>query len=167
MRESKAKDMALGGILVALTLVTLYLSLIIPINTFAILTISSIFPAVAIMRSNVKLGIFVYVASSIIGFFIIPFDKILTFILYFGVYGIVKYFIEKLRNIPIEIFLKLLFSNIMFFIGLYVLKSFIGNLNVDFPLWLVIIGAQIMFLVYDYALTLIITFYITRIHKRI
>ncbi|WP_270600686.1 hypothetical protein [Clostridium baratii] len=166
MNNSKSKNIALGGILVALTIITLYLSLLIPINTFAIFTISSIFPAIAIMRSDVKLGVFVYLASSVIGFFIIPFDKILPFILYFGVYGIVKFFIEKLKNMPVEIILKLLFSNVMFFIGIYVLKSFI-TIDIKFPWYIIIIIAQVAFLIYDYALTLIITFYLSRIHKRI
>ena len=34
----KAKDIALGGVLVALTIVTLYLTLLIPTNTIAIMT---------------------------------------------------------------------------------------------------------------------------------
>ncbi|WP_024613808.1 membrane protein [Clostridium sp. Ade.TY] len=166
MKDLKAKDLALGGILTALTIVTLFISILIPINTFAILTISSCFVPIAIMRSNVKIGILVYLASSIIGFFLVPLDIMIPFILYFGIYGLVKFFIEKLRNMPLEIVLKLVFSNIMLFIGYILFTKFVSPINIDFPIWLLIILAQIAFIIFDYALTLIITFYISKFHNK-
>lgn len=166
MNNLKAKDITLGGILVALTVITLYLNLIIPINTFAILTISSCYVPIAIMRSNIKLGIFVYIASSIIGFLIIPLDIMIPFILYFGIFGLVKFYIEKLRNMPLEIILKLVFSNIMLFIGYFIFTSFVGPIPSELPLWILLIVAQVAFIIFDYALTLIITFYISKFHKK-
>lgn len=166
MKDLKAKDLALGGILTALTIVTLFISILIPINTFAILTISSCFVPIAIMRSNVKIGILVYLASSIIGFFLVPLDIMIPFILYFGIYGLVKFYIEKLRNMPLEIVLKLVFSNIMIFIGYILFTKFVSPINIDFPIWLLIILAQIAFIIFDYALTLIITFYISKFHNK-
>ncbi|MBP1888813.1 hypothetical protein J2Z53_000392 [Clostridium moniliforme] len=166
MKDLKAKDLSVGGILIALTILTLYINLIIPINTFAILTISSCYVPIAIMRSNIKTGIFVYVASSIIGFFFIPLKIMIPFILYFGIYGLIKYYIEKLNKLPLEIILKLVFSNIMLFIGYYVFTSFVGNINFKFPLWALLIAAQFAFIIFDYALTLIITFYISKFHKK-
>ena len=50
----KAKDIALGGILVALTTVVLYSTSILPISTLAILTIASALIPVCIIRSNIK-----------------------------------------------------------------------------------------------------------------
>lgn len=166
MNNLKAKDITLGGILIALTVITLYLNLIIPINTFAILTISSCYVPIAIMRSNIKLGMFVYIASSVIGFLIIPLNIMIPFILYFGSFGLVKFYIEKLKNMPLEIILKLVFSNIMLFIGYFIFTSFVGPIPSKFPLWILLIAAQIAFIIFDYALTLIITFYISKFHRR-
>ncbi|MBY0757217.1 hypothetical protein K5V21_17600 [Clostridium sardiniense] len=165
MNNLKTKDITLGGILITLTVITLYINLIIPINTFAILTISSCYVPIAIMRSNIKLGIFVYIASSIIGFLIIPLDIMIPFILYFGIFGLVKFYIEKLKNIPLEILLKLVFSNIMLFIGYFIFISFVGPIPA-LPLWMLLIVAQVAFIIFDYALTLIITFYISKFNKR-
>lgn len=165
MNNLKTKDITLGGILVTLTVITLYINLIIPINTFAILTISSCYVPIAIMRSNIKLGIFVYIASSIIGLLIIPLDIMIPFILYFGIFGLVKFYIEKLKNIPLEILLKLVFSNIMLFIGYFIFISFAGPIPA-LPLWILLIVAQVAFIIFDYALTLIITFYISKFNKR-
>ena len=83
MKNLKAKDLALGGILTSLTVIILFINILIPINTFAILTISSCFVPIAIIRSNVRVGIFVYIASSIIGFFLVPLDIMIPYILYF------------------------------------------------------------------------------------
>ncbi len=166
MKNLKAKDLALGGILTSLTLIVLFINILIPINTFAILTISSCFVPIAIIRSNVQVGIFVYIASSIIGFFLVPLDIMIPFILYFGIYGLVKFYIEKLRNIPLEILLKLLFSNIMLILGYILFTKFIAPINLNIPIWVIIILAQIAFLIFDYALTLIITFYISKFHNK-
>ena len=65
----KAKDIALGGILVALTIVTLYLTLLIPTNTIAIMTLASLYIPICLIRSNIKTSIFVYVASTIVSLF--------------------------------------------------------------------------------------------------
>ena len=166
MKNLKAKDLALGGILTSLTIIVLFINILIPINTFAILTISSCFVPIAIIRSNVSVGIFVYIASSIIGFFLVPLDIMIPFILYFGIYGLVKFYIEKLRNIPLEILLKLSFSNIMLILGYILFTKFIAPINLNIPIWILIILAQIAFLIFDYALTLIITFYISKFHNK-
>lgn len=166
MKNLKAKDLALGGILTSLTVIVLFINILIPINTFAILTISSCFVPIAIIRSNVQVGIFVYIASSIIGFFLVPLDIMIPFILYFGIYGLVKFYIEKLRNMPLEILLKLSFSNIMLILGYILFTKFIAPINLNIPIWILIILAQIAFLIFDYALTLIITFYISKFHNK-
>lgn len=166
MKNLKAKDLALGGILTSLTVIALFINILIPINTFAILTISSCFVPIAIIRSNVRVGIFVYIASSIIGFFLVPLDLMIPFILYFGIYGLVKFYIEKLRNMPLEILFKLAFSNIMLIIGYILFTKFIAPINLNIPIWILIILAQIAFLIFDYALTLIITFYISKFHNK-
>lgn len=166
MKNLKAKDLALGGILTSLTVIILFINILIPINTFAILTISSCFVPIAIIRSNVRVGIFVYIASSIIGFFLVPLDIMIPYILYFGIYGLVKFYIEKLRNIPLEILLKLSFSNIMLILGYILFTKFIAPINLNIPIWILIILAQIAFLIFDYALTLIITFYISKFHNK-
>ena len=166
MKNLKAKDLALGGILTSLTVIVLFINILIPINTFAILTISSCFVPIAIIRSNVRVGIFVYIASSIIGFFLVPLDIMIPYILYFGIYGLVKFYIEKLRNMPLEILLKLSFSNIMLILGYILFTKFIAPINLNIPIWILIILAQIAFLIFDYALTLIITFYISKFHNK-
>ena len=179
----KAKDIALGGILVALTTIVLYSTSIIPISTLAILTIASALIPVCIIRSNIQTSIFVYISSSLIAFFLVPINISFLYFIFFGVYGIIKYFIERIRKEKLEIVLKVVFFNIAFIIGFIIMQNVLGiniiaGLEVlmsrffdtsartiaTIILWIV---AQPIFLIYDYAMTMIITFYMERIHKNI
>lgn len=179
----KAKDIALGGILVALTTIVLYATSILPISTLAILTIASALIPVCIIRSNIKTSIFVYISSSLIAFFLVPINISFLYFIFFGVYGIVKYFIERIRKEKLEIVFKLVFFNIAFIIGFIIMQNVLGiniiaGLEVlmsrffdtsgrtiaSIILWIVV---QPIFLIYDYAMTMIITFYMERIHKNI
>ena len=82
----KAKDIALGGILVALTTIVLYATSILPISTLAILTIASALIPVCIIRSNIQTSIFVYISSSLIAFFLVPINISFLYFVFFGVY---------------------------------------------------------------------------------
>ena len=177
-----ARDMALGGVLVALTSIILYMTSVIPTSTLTILTIASALIPICIIRSNVKTAIFVYFASSLISFFLVKINISLLYFIFFGVFGIIKFLIERLRNGMVEMILKLIFFNISFFIGFIVMQNILG-LNIIaglkevifnvfnisskniaiILLWLI---AQPVFLIYDYAMTLIITFYMEKIHGR-
>ncbi len=161
----KAKDLTLGGILIALTLVILYSSSILPISTLTILTLASCLIPICIIRSSVKTGFLVYIGSTTLGFFIIPINIIVYYGLFFGVYGIIKYYIERLRKLSLEIILKLIIFNIIFIIIFTVATLFLGNVVINIPLWLLWILAQPTFIVFDYALTLIIGYYLNRFHK--
>lgn len=161
----KAKDLTLGGILIALTLVILYSSSILPISTLTILTLASCLIPICIIRSSVKTGFLVYIGSTTLGFFIIPINIIVYYGLFFGVYGIIKYYIERLRKLPLEIILKLIIFNIIFIIIFTVATLFLGNVVINIPLWILWILAQPTFIVFDYALTLIIGYYLNRFHK--
>ncbi|MGG7212443.1 hypothetical protein ACQPUY_02365 [Clostridium nigeriense] len=163
----KAKEITLSAALVALTIIILYLNLLLPISTISILTLASLLIPIALIRGSMKSAILVYVASSIIGFFTLPINIIMLYILFFGIYGIIKYYIEKINKISLEILLKIIFFNIIFFISFFIFKSFIAIEITKLPIWLFVIIAQIVFLVFDYALTLLISFYLEKIHKKI
>ena len=163
----KAKELTVSAVLTALTIVILYLNLLLPISTISILTLASALIPVALIRGSIKSSILVYISSSTIGFFILPLNIILLYILFFGVYGIIKYFIEKINKLPIEIILKIIFFNIILVLSIFVFNSFVAIEITKLPIYLLFIVAQPVFLIYDYALSLLISFYLDRIHKRI
>lgn len=163
----KAKEITLSAILIALTIIILYLNLLLPISTISILTLASLLIPIALIRGSMKSAILVYISSSIIGLFLIPINIILLYILFFGIYGIVKYFIEKINNMPLEILFKIIFFNIILFISFFIFKTFISIQITKLPISLFWIMAQVVFLIFDYALSLLITFYLEKIHTKV
>lgn len=163
----KSKNITIGGISVALSIIIIYLTTIITINTIALLTLASAIIPIVIIRSNIKTAALVYISTSIISFFILPINFFILYLLLFGIYGLIKYFIEKLKKIPIEIVLKLVFFNIALIIGYLLSSTIIADLKLSLAPWILFIIAQAVFLIYDYALTIIITFYLQKLHDRI
>ena len=163
----KSKYIAESGLLVALTIVILFATSIVPISTLSILTVASCLIPISIIRTSIKNALLVYIASSILSFFLVPTNIAIYYTLFFGIYGIIKYFIEKFKNIFIELIIKLIAFNLLLGIGYLITKSFLGIISPKFSFWILWIIAQGAFLVYDYALTLAISFFLNRFHKHI
>jgi len=154
----KSNHIAKGGIFAALSLILLYLSSVFPTNKLFILGIASCIIPLSILTTGIKNTIVVYSAVSLLSLFIIPSKLIsIAYILIFGAYGFVKYFIEKLRNMPLEFVLKLLYFNISSAIIIFIYKLVllkIPNINI----YLLILFMEFSFIVYDYTLTVFIVY---------
>jgi hypothetical protein len=154
----KSNSIAKGGIFAALSLILLYLSSVFPTNKLFILGIASCIIPLSILLTGVRNTIVVYATVSLLSLFIIPSKLIaISYILIFGSYGFVKYFIEKIRSVPLEFILKLLYFNISSAIIIFIYKLVIikiPNINI----YLIILAMQLAFIVYDYALTAFIAY---------
>lgn len=156
----KSSQIAKGGIFAALSLILLYISSVFPTNRLFILGIASCIIPLSVITTGIKNTIVVYSAISLLSLFIIPSKLIsIAYILIFGSYGLVKYFIEKLSNIPLEFVLKLLYFNIsstiiLLIYKLLLLKTPAININI----YLLIIIMEFAFLVFDYTLTAFIVY---------
>lgn len=154
----KSNNIAKGGIFAALSLILLYLSSIFPTNKFFMLGIASCIIPLSILTTGIKNTIVVYSAVSLLSLFIIPSKLIsIAYILIFGSYGFVKYFIEKLRSMPLEIVLKLLYFNITSAILIFIYKLLLSKLP-NINIYLLIIVMEFAFILYDYALTSFISY---------
>ena len=96
MTNKKTYRLALGGICLALTILFMFGASIAPGVELTLYAISSLFVAVMILESGVKGGVTLYIAAVLLGLLIVP-NKVgvLPYVGLFGLYGIVKFFIEK------------------------------------------------------------------------
>lgn len=163
----KAKDITLGGILIALGIAILYLTTVIKINTIALLTLCSCLIPIAIIRSNLKTAFFVYISTSIISFFIVPINYALLYTLFFGVYGIIKFFIEKTGKLLIELVLKVLYFNLILGFALLFLDKLLPIIEINIHTGLLLCISQIAFIIYDYAMTIFLTYFLEKINKKL
>lgn len=166
MKQSKSsRAAAITGIFLALSMATLFIATFIPGIELTLYAISSFYVAFIMVEVGSRGGWLFYVASVLLSALIIPNKAgLIPYAVFFGLYGIVKYYIERLNKLPLEIPLKLIFFNISFGLGMVFFQELLlGAIELpDLALPIIIIGAQIFFLLYDYLFTLVIEFYLKR-----
>jgi len=155
-----SRFIARGGILTAIGVLLLYLSTISPTSKVYILGAASCLIPISVLLTNMKNSFIVYIATSLISFLMLGFKgSVIAYIIFFGLYGFIKYYIERFRNIPLEIILKLLYFNISIGIIFYLYKLFFaGLLKINLPIYQVVIMLQFVFIIFDYAITLFIDY---------
>lgn len=155
-----SKRVARGGILVALGVVLNYISTVSPTSKIYILGVASSLIPLSVILTDIKVSFLVYISTSVISLLLLgPKGSVFAYIIFFGIYGFVKYYIEKLRNIPLEVILKLIFFNISFGVIYFLYKLFLSKLlKINLPLYQVAIMLQFVFIIFDYALTLFISY---------
>lgn len=157
-----SKKIAYSGILLAVNILLLLMTNIIPINTMFLMGLSSLPISIIIMEYRVKTGIVFYIASVILSFIIIQ-NKVqwVMYVLTFGVYGLIKYFIERGRPVYVELLLKLCFANIVLIVLCILLKTLVViPINI-----ITILGFQLAFVIYDYVYSLFIDYYNEKLKK--
>lgn len=156
----KTYNVTRGGLYTALTVAFLYMSIIAPTSKLFLLGCASCIIPLSIVTTGLKTSFGVYIASSLLSVIFFSFKaSIVSYIIFFGIYGFIKFFIEKTRKLPIEIILKLLFFNLCFFITYFVYSNlFFKFPKINIPLKYAVFMFQFIFLIYDYAITLFIEY---------
>ena len=156
---SKASNMAKGGIFTALTILFLYISSIVPINRFYLLGLASCIIPLSIIWTNVRNSVLVYVSSSLLSLLFGFRGSALAYIIFFGLYGFIKYYVEKLRKAPLEFVFKFIFFNSCLYLLYYLYRLFsFGLPKMNIPIYYVVMVLQLVFIIYDYALTMFISY---------
>ena len=151
-----SRKIAYGGVLLSLNAILLILVNLIPINTLFLLALASLPISIIIMEWGPLSGLTFYISSVILGFIVMTSKtQWLIYIFTFGVYGLIKYIIEKDRPIFLEYMLKLFFANISILILYIILREF-----VYVPINIISIAIfEIVFIIYDYMYSRFIDYY--------
>ena len=156
---NKASNIAKGGLFTALTIIFLYISSIGPTSRLTFMALAAAMIPISIITTNIRNSFVVYAAASLLSLLLSLRGTAFLYIVFFGLYGFVKYYIERLRKVALEIVLKLLFFNSSLYLIylIYLVFTFdIPKLNI--PLYYIIAGLQVVFIIYDYAMTIIISY---------
>ncbi len=153
------------GVLLGLNQLFIILSSVIETNTIILFAAAALLVGVVIVEFGGKSGLLFYIASCLLGFFL-SFNKFefVTYVAFFGLYSYVKHLFEtKILNKTALIFAKILFFNIALFVMYTAIRAFI-----PFKLtWWMILAGQILFIIYDYAFSMFINYYITIIKPKL
>ncbi|MDO4541220.1 MAG: hypothetical protein Q4C00_00125 [Bacillota bacterium] len=155
------RKLALAGIMTAFTVMILFGAMIVPNLKLFLYGLSSLPMAVVVMECDKKTGLLFYVASALLCFILLP-DKVaaLPYIVVLGLYGLIKAVAEGSPNTLTEWLIKIIYFNASLSLYLWlIIKIFIPNISFPIPLWIIIIGAEAIFVAYDFIYSYCVSFY--------
>lgn len=160
MRMTKTWQVALGGVLAAGSLAVLWLACVAPSGQLGVTAVAGLFPVGAVLSAGRGAGLMCWGAASVLGLLLLP-DKgvALMYLLFFGLYPVVKSCLERQRGRGLEWAGKLAFFNAALSLLWF---AFQGLFLPSLPEWMsariwVLYGAgNVIFLAYDVALSRLI-----------
>lgn len=169
------RKLSFASVLTALTIVCLYGSTILPTGKIALLALTSLCVLVTQAECGTRYALIQYAASALIGLLLVPtkFQSIL-FIAFIGYYPIVKSHIERLDKLWLEWIVKIFYFNAMLICLYFIVKYFLLRYVSFGPIFdyvlshLVIVVAilELVFVFYDYLLSLMASYYNNVIKKK-
>lgn len=160
---------ALTGIIAAISFGILFAASIVPNSKIFLFGAASLPIFVVLIECGYQYAFIHYVATSYLAFILLP-NKyaVLPYIIVLGAYGIIKGLAEKNKNPIVEWAIKLIYFNAT--LGLYLFlafKFFFTYVSLPVSLWVMILGSNALFIVYDVIYSYCIAFYESKIRKKI
>lgn len=144
-----------------------------PYLTYTIPAIAGLFMMVPLAEINYKYSFAAYIVSSVLVFLFAEKEAAILYVFFFGHYPIVKGLLEKIRKIVIEWLLKILIFNICVLAAYFVL-SVVFDIHIEdlgefgkYSSYILLGAANIVFVLYDIAVSRVSTIYVYKIHPQI
>lgn len=160
MNSRLSRSVVLGGISTALIIISLYGGTIIRTNKLAFMVLATLVSSLPYIGGSIGTGILSYAAAAVLGGLMLPNKLYGVVYALFGIYPLIKLKCEKFKLIP-EFLIKYLWFNAtlivyyVFFRNFIYLNSFFLSTSGTLVL---IVAAEILFLVYDLVFTKFIMF---------
>lgn len=144
-----------------------------PYLTYAVPAIAGLFIMVAVIETNIKWALVTYVVSAVIAFLMAEPEAKMLYILFFGYYPILKSIFERPKSRIFEFILKFAVFNAAVILTYLVLAPIMGFSVEDFGEFgkysavVLLVGANIVFPIYDMAVSQMAQFYMVRVHPSV
>lgn len=159
----KTRTISFIAICSALSLVMLYAVSVMPTIRIALCAAVSLVTAVTVIRCGKKAGAIQFVVSAILAFLLLPEKGVaVVYALFVGHYAVCKSVIEGLNRLWLEWVLKITLFNICAAAG-YFLMTWLTAVELPVALPILFVIGNIVFIIYDIALTVLIDFIVKRI----
>jgi len=166
--RNTALKVTLSAALTALSLVFLYLSSFAPTGKVGLVALAGLFPAAAVVSFGFSAGFLSYLGTGILALILLA-DKgmALLYIVFFGLYPMIKGKIEQLRFLPAELAVKFVVCNLI----LTVVLLFFGTVFfravplAKYSKAVIYLICNVAFFAYDYGFSKVIGFYRLRIDR--
>ena len=170
----KTSKIALSAVFAALSVALMALVSIIPNLELALPAISGLFVAVIVIEVDKKWALGVWAAVSLLSLIVVP-NKAAAIIyaVFFGYYPVLKAVLESKTPRAVEYIIKILTFSVVMSLSYFLMVKFMG-IDPDLPDFLgkwaipaIALLGIIAFLLYDYALSKLITFYCLRLSSKL
>ena len=157
-RKARLQRLTLCGLLAAAAVIVLLLASIAPGGWLGLTALAGLCTAIACCTAGLGGGCAVWLVGSLLALLLLPRKEIaLLFALLFGPYPVLKALLERKRmSRPVELFLKLAAANALLALSWLVLGKTLLD-GVSLPLAALWLGANIVFLCYDWTFSGVIT----------
>jgi hypothetical protein len=163
-----AHRVSLTAMFAAMSLLFLYLAAVLPTARFAMYFLSSIFIMGLVLEEEMGLAFLMYVAVSGLAMLLMmpSIVYVLPYVLFFGHYGIGKYYLEmRVKDKVVRYILKLLYYNVALVIIYLIARATVIDILDVLPIWAVIPIAEAAFVLYDYLFTKVTAYYFNNIRR--
>ncbi len=158
----KIRDISAAGVFTGLTVVILTVASLTPVSKLAFCAVASLVIEFVFLEYGKKTACISFTAVSLISVLLLPQKSIgIIFISVFGGYVTIRNLLVFKKK-AISYFVKLLYLNLsvylLYILGLLVVEGLAEKVKItDLPSWQIVVGIfviQLVFIAYDYALTL-------------
>jgi hypothetical protein len=170
------KKLTTSAIMSALTLVFLFGSVYLPTGRIALLALTSMCILVTVIQCGVRYAWLQYAATALLALLLIPFKlQVFMYIIILGYYPMLKLHIENIKKIALEWIVKIAFFFALIIVMYFVINSVLLKYLSLGPIFdivlantvIVVIGALIVFVLYDCLLSFFARYFIRVISERI
>lgn len=168
-KKMQTKKLTVCAMLSALGVVLLWIGSAIEVVDVSMAVIASLFCVFAVIEYGGSAPWLIFAVTGLLSLILLPQKTpAVLYLLFFGYYPIIKERLEKKRRMIAWIAKEIVFNGSLFL--LLILSRFLLMGSETEPLWMfvaVVVLAEIVFPVYDIALTRLISFYLFRIRSRL
>lgn len=171
-QKANIKQLTVCAMLVALGVIFLAIGALLEVLDISMAVIASICVIIAVIEYGKGAAWMVFAGISILSFLIVP-SKLpaIFFTLFFGFYPILKEMLEKKNKLLCWVLKEIIFNVCLAVIIVIYLWLFFQGFSLAIPLpWLIVIAVlmcEVVFILYDIALTRMISFYILKLRKKL
>jgi hypothetical protein len=164
-----AHRISLTAMFASMSLLFLYLASILPTMRIAMYFLSSVFVMGLVLEEEIGLAFLMFGVVSLLSLLLMPnILRVVPYVVFFGHYGIGKYFIEtNIKDKVLRYVIKLLYYNVGLALIYFLARQVFAQdlLELGIAVWLLVILAEIAFVVYDYVYTKIASYYFNNIRR--
>ncbi len=164
-----AHRVSLTAMFASMSLLFLYLASVLPTGRIAMYFLCSVFVMGLVLEEEIGLAFLMYIAVSLMSLLLMPnIIRVLPYVLFFGHYGIGKYYIQtRIKDKVAAYIVKLLYYNVALGLVYLLAQQIIYEdvLSTGVAFWLFVVLAEVAFVIYDFLYDKVTTYYFNNLRR--